>query len=188
MSQKNAENIIFTQNLVIEDAKALLAFEEANKAWFAEQIGGRPCHFFRIDAIKEHIEELLCLHALGKCLPMVIKSQSGEILGRVNLRDITDRDAELGYRIAKKHIRKGLASLAVKTMAQEATERRHTALIANVGTDNLGSQRVLENTGFVRGERIEAYTSLNGLPLDVYRYRLTLPAPAKNKGVHDNKG
>jgi ribosomal-protein-alanine N-acetyltransferase len=83
----------------------------------------------------------------------------------VNLFNVADGAAELGYRIARKAAGHGLATAAVRQVrALAATEYGLTRLHARVTLDNPASRTVLERNGFVA---VGALT-LNGKPAMSY--------------------
>lgn len=91
------------------------------------------------------------------------------MLGRVNLVDLADGCAALGYRIAEPAAGRGLATGAVRTMCDLAADRYGlTALRTETTLDNAASRAVLARTGFtVVGE-----TTLDGRPgLTYLRHR-----------------
>ncbi|MFJ6569109.1 GNAT family N-acetyltransferase [Streptomyces sp. NPDC091292] len=141
------------QRLRPDHAPALLAFERENRDYFAASISDRgDAYFAEFDA--RHAA-LLAEQATGACHFHLIVDGNGEVLGRVNLIDVKDGDAELGYRIARGAAGKGLATAAVRDVcALAATVYGLTSLRAVTTLDNLGSRTVLERTGFVTtGER-----------------------------------
>jgi RimJ/RimL family protein N-acetyltransferase len=81
--------------------------------------------------------------------------EGGEVLGRMNLVDVADGSAELGFRIAEKAAGRGLATAAVHEVSRlAATTYGLTTLHAAATLDNIGSRTVLTRTGFVRtGDR-----------------------------------
>ena len=86
---------IFTiRTLRQDDAAPLLAFEQANRAWFERHIDGRPDDFYSLDGIAAHIAQFLAEHAQGRMHPCVIVGEHGELIGRANLKDI---DQEMNY-------------------------------------------------------------------------------------------
>jgi ribosomal-protein-alanine N-acetyltransferase len=87
------------QLLRLDHAPALLAFERENRAYFAASIPDRGDAFFaEFDA--RHAQ-LLALQAAGTDYFYLLVSEHGEVVGRVNLFNIADGSAELGYRIAQ---------------------------------------------------------------------------------------
>ncbi|MDQ0945685.1 GNAT family N-acetyltransferase [Streptomyces sp. V1I1] len=136
------------QRLRLDHAPALLAFEQENRAYFAASIPDRGDDYFaHFDA--RH-RDLLAEQAAGLHFFHVLVGGGGEVLGRVNLIDVVDGSAELGYRIAERAARQGLATTAVlQTCALAATEYGLTTLRAVTTLDNAGSRAVLARTGFV---------------------------------------
>lgn len=88
--------------------------------------------------------------AFVSTMPGPFLRSSGAVLGRVNLVDVADGSAELGYRIAEKSAGQGLATAAVREIcARAAAEYGLTALRAVTTLDNAGSRAVLARTGFI---------------------------------------
>ncbi|MET7358841.1 GNAT family N-acetyltransferase [Streptomyces sp. NPDC005562] len=131
-----------------DHASALLSFEEANRAYFAASIPDRGDAYFR-DFDARH-RALLAEQAEGACYFHVLVGEGDEILGRINLVDVADGAAELGYRIAQKAAGRGLATRAVRQVCDlAATAYGLTRLRAATTHDNAGSHAVLTRTGFV---------------------------------------
>ncbi|MGW7333452.1 GNAT family N-acetyltransferase [Streptomyces sp. NPDC054840] len=136
------------QLLRFDHAPALLAFERENRAYFAASVPDRGDHYFA-DFDERHAA-LMAEQAAGLCFFHVLVGDGGEILGRVNLVDVADGSAELGYRIAERAAGRGLATAAVREVRGPAvTEYGLTALRAVTTLDNTGSRAVLARTGFV---------------------------------------
>ncbi|MFH8610761.1 GNAT family N-acetyltransferase [Streptomyces sp. NPDC018029] len=136
------------QLLRADHAPALLAFEETNRAYFAASVPDRGDAYFR-DFDARH-RALLAEQATGACFFHVLVDDGGEILGRVNLVDVADGSAELGYRIAEKAAGQGLATRAVRQIRDLAvTAYGLTVLRAATTLDNPGSRAVLVRAGFV---------------------------------------
>jgi ribosomal-protein-alanine N-acetyltransferase len=147
------------QVLRLEHASALLAFERENRAYFAASIPDRGDAFFaEFDA---RLAQLLAWQAAGTEYPHVLVTERGEVVGRVNLTDVAQGSAELGYRIAQKAAGQGLATAAVhQVRARAATVYGLTRLRARVTLDNPASRKVLEHNGFVA----QGPLTLNGKP------------------------
>ncbi|WP_063734957.1 GNAT family N-acetyltransferase [Streptomyces sp. RTd22] len=153
-----------------DHAPALLAFERENRAYFAASIPDRGDDYFhRFD---ERHRALLAEQEAGLCYFHVLVGTEGEVLGRVNLVDVADGCAELGYRIAERAAGRGLATGAVRTMCGLAADSYGlTTLRAQTTLDNAASQTVLARTGFtVVGE-----TTLDGRPGLSYRREIARP-------------
>ncbi|MFC8825005.1 GNAT family N-acetyltransferase [Streptomyces sp. NPDC057137] len=155
------------QLLRLDHAPALLAFEQENRAYFAASIPDRGDAYFT--GFGERHADLLAEQATGLCYFHVLVNGDGgttnEVVGRVNLVDVADGSAELGYRIAEKAAGKGLATDAVRRICVLAAETYGlTELRAKTTDDNTASRAVLERTGFVTTGRIE----LTGRPGTTY--------------------
>jgi ribosomal-protein-alanine N-acetyltransferase len=90
-------------------------------------------------------------------------------VGRVNLVDVADQSAELGFRIAESAAGAGLATAAVRQMCDwAATHYGLTTLRAAATLDNAGSRTVLTRTGFTE----TGPTVLDGRPGLLYIRKL----------------
>lgn len=147
------------QRLRDDHAPALLAFERENRAYFAASVPDRgDLYFTRFD---ERHADLLAEQAAGLHHFHVLMSDGGAVLGRVNLVDVADGSAELGYRMAERVAGRGLASSAVgEVCALAAAEYGLASLRAVTTLDNAGSRAVLARTGFTPAGEIE----LDGRP------------------------
>ena len=127
---------------------ALLAFEQENRAYFAASIPDRGDEFFaEFDARFDHLLES---QACGTDYFHVLVADGGAIEGRVNLVEVEDGSAELGYRIAEKCTGRGLATGAVREVLELAAEKYGLATVrAKATIDNPASHTVLGRNGFV---------------------------------------
>ncbi|MGH3486914.1 MAG: GNAT family N-acetyltransferase [Actinopolymorphaceae bacterium] len=134
------------QRLRRDHAGALLAFERENRAFFAASIPDRGDDYF--GSFDTRHSELLADQAAGLLHFHVLVDSEGEVRG--GLVDVADGSAELGYRIAEKATKQGLATMAVHQVCELAgTEYELTSLRARTTLDNAGSRAVLARTGSV---------------------------------------
>ncbi len=136
------------QRLRADHAPAVLAFELANRAYFATFISDRGDEFY--DQFTERYNALLAEQEAGICVFHVLVGEDGTVLGRFNLYDLEDGTAELGYRVARRVAGRGVATAAVRELCRVAVARYglHT-LRAAATYDNVASQKVLVKAGFV---------------------------------------
>lgn len=125
---------------------AVLAFERANRQYFAQWIWDRGDEYFA-DFATRHAA-LLAEQEAGICRFHVLVDDTGAVIGRVNLIDLENGAAELGYRIAEHWAGKGLATAAVRAVIQLAPTYGLTALRAGASDHNPASQAVLTRVGF----------------------------------------
>lgn len=155
------------ERLTAGHAAPLLAFEEENRAYFAASIPDRGDDYFAAFAIRH--EALLAEQEAGICQFHVLVDESGAVVGRVNLVDLENGSAELGYRIAEKAAGKGLASAAVRVIIGLArSEYELTTVRARTTLDNPGSRAVLTRAGF----RPVGDVTLSGRPGTAYEVEL----------------
>jgi len=135
--------------LTPDHADALLAFERENRAYFAASIADRGDEFFT--NFTEILHARLAEQAEGVCQFHVLVADDGAVVGRVNLVDIEDGSAELGYRIAERAAGRGLATAAVRAIARlAAKEYGLRQLTAGAAKANVASWTVMERAGFRR--------------------------------------
>ena len=130
------------------DRDELLAFETDNRAYFAWSVPDRGDAYFT--AFDERLEHLLVLQEAGTDLFFVVRDEAGAVVGRVNLMDIENGSAELGYRIAETAAGRGHARAALRLILTEAARAGVQVVRAKTTADNVASQRVLECCGFHR--------------------------------------
>ncbi|MEU1896036.1 GNAT family N-acetyltransferase [Streptomyces pristinaespiralis] len=154
-------------------ADALLAFERDNRAYFAAHVPDRGDDYFTHFAARH--AALLAEQAAGICRFHVLVDDAGAIVGRVNLVDLVDGGAELGFRIAEKAAGKGLATTAVQQVCTlAATAYGLNTLHAAATVANTGSRTVLTRNGFTE----TGTTVLDGHPALRFTRPLAPPAPA----------
>jgi len=136
------------QPLRADHGPALLAFELANRAYFAESISDRGDAFFErfTDALNDQLIE----QEAGVCAFYVLVGDDGSALGRFNLYDICDGTANLGYRVAQRVAGRGVATANVLELCRlAAREHGLRTLGAETSHENVASQKVLQKAGFV---------------------------------------
>jgi ribosomal-protein-alanine N-acetyltransferase len=136
------------QLLRTDHAPAVLAFELANRAYFAASISDRGDDFF--DQFDERFSALLAEHEVGTGAFYVRVAEDGAVLGRFNLIFVEDGTAELGYRVAQHVAGRGVATASVRELCELAAARHGLrTLRAATSRENAASQKVLTKAGFV---------------------------------------
>jgi [ribosomal protein S5]-alanine N-acetyltransferase len=136
------------QRLRADHAPAVLAFELANRAYFAAFISDRGDEFF--DQFTERYNALLADQEAGICAYYVLVAEDGSVLGRFNLYDLQDGVAVLGYRVAQQVAGRGVATAAVQELCRLAAAQYGLRTLRAATThDNVASQKVLTKAGFV---------------------------------------
>ena len=122
------------QRLRADHAPAVLAFELANRAYFATFISDRGDEFY--DQFAEGYNALLAEQEAGICVFHVLVREDGT--------------AELGYRVAEQVAGHGVATAAVRELCRVAVTRYGLRTLRAATThDNVASQKVLAKAGFV---------------------------------------
>ena len=136
------------QRLNAGHAPAVLAFELANRAYFAASISDRGDAFFAHYA--DWHSARLAEQDAGTGAFYVLVADDGAVLGRFNLLLAGDGTAELGYRVAQHAAGRGVATATVKELCRLAAARHGLRMLrAATSHDNAASQKVLTKAGFV---------------------------------------
>ena len=136
------------KRLTAGDAPAVLAFELANRAYFAASVSDRGEEFF--DQFTDRHSALLAEQEAGIGAFYVLVAEDGSVLGRFNLYRFQDGTAELGYRVAQHVAGRGVATATVLELCRLAAARHGLrTLRAATSRDNAASRKVLTKAGFV---------------------------------------
>ncbi len=136
------------QRLDADHAPAVLAFELANRAYFAASISDRGDEFY--DQFTDRHSALLAEQEAGTCAFYVLVAEDGSVLGRFNLYNLEDGTAKLGYRVAQHVAGRGVATATVRELCRLAAARHGLrTLRAATSHENAASQKVLAKAGFV---------------------------------------
>jgi ribosomal-protein-alanine N-acetyltransferase len=136
------------QRLRPDHEEAILDFEQANRAYFAETISDRGDDFFVHFA--EYHRALLADQDAGNGAYYALVDDDATIVGRFNLYRLMDGTAEVGYRVARRVSGRGVATDGVRDLCRIAREDYGLRLLrAAVSHENMASQRVLAKAGFV---------------------------------------
>ncbi|MEU6685672.1 GNAT family N-acetyltransferase [Streptomyces sp. NPDC046832] len=166
--------MVTLEPLGAKHAEALLAFERENRAWFARTVPDRGDAFFTAAGFAARLRALLDEQHARVCRFHVVLAEDGELIGRVNLMDLVDGSAELGYRVGQRAAGRGVATAAVAQVCRLAvTDYGLTSLTAVTTLDNAASLRVLTRSGFTRVEN----TTVDGRPGVRYERRLLDAGP-----------
>ncbi|WP_237744884.1 GNAT family N-acetyltransferase [Kribbella catacumbae] len=157
------------ERLRADHADAVLAFEVENREYFAARIADRGDEYFAEFAARH--QALVTDQEAGELHFHVLVDDDGRVIGRVNLVDVADGSAELGYRIAESATGRGLATAAVlEVCALAAWQYGLQELRAGTSVANGASRAVLDRTGFV----VVGETTYEGRPNLTYRRSLTV--------------
>ena len=168
------------QQLHAGHAPAVLAFELANRAYFAASISDRGDEFF--DQFTERHSALLAEQEAGTGAFYVLAAEDGSVLGRFNLYRFEDGTAELGYRVAQHVAGRGVATATVQELCRLAVARHGLrTLRASTSHENAASQKVLARAGFVPVGPADP-VDLGGKPGTWYQRDLAVGRPRSAAG------
>lgn len=135
------------QQLHAGHGPAVLAFERANRAYFAESISDRGDEFF--EQFTDRYSALLAEQEAGGSAFYVLVDEDGAVLGRFNLYDLRGGAPKLGYRVAQHVAGHGAATAAVRQVCVLAAGLGLHTLQAATAQENPASGKVLAKAGFV---------------------------------------
>ena len=156
------------------DVGPLFEFEVENRECFNQFVPARDDSFYSDSGVADQVKLFLKEYQNGELIPMLIKDANGVICGRINVRDISKNgeSGELGYRVGRAFGSKGVASNAVRkllTYLSKHSSLKYIDAYALVG--NVGSNKVLTNTGFDLVERVQNYAVFKGQQQNANYYR-----------------
>lgn len=136
------------QRLRADHESAVLAFELANRAYFAESISDRGDDFF--EQFPERHRALLAEQETGVCAyHVLVDDEDGSVVGRFNLYDLVDGTAAVGFRVAQPVAGHGVATSGLQDLCRIAREKYGLrVLTAAASNENVASQKVLRKVGF----------------------------------------
>jgi [ribosomal protein S5]-alanine N-acetyltransferase len=159
------------QRLRADHAPAVLAFELANRAYFASFVSDRGDEFF--DQFAAEHAAMVAEQDAGTAAYYVLVDEDGSVLGRFNLYRFQDGSAEVGYRVAQHVAGRGVTTATVRELCRLATTRHGLrTLTAGTSNDNIASQKVLANAGFIPAGQADP-AHLGGKPGTWHRRDLT---------------
>lgn len=136
-----------------KDAEPLFQFETENRAFFETMVPSRGENYYKYDQFLRIMEELLSEQVDRKSFFYLIKDdETSKIVGRINLVDVDwdNKEVEIGYRIGESYLKMGLATKAKRLILKETKKMDIRTIYAKTTHNNIGSQKVLENNGFIR--------------------------------------
>ncbi len=127
---------------------AILDFELANRAYFAESISDRGDDFY--EHFADRYRALLAEQEAGLSIGHVLVDDHETVVGRFNLYAVVDGTAEVGYRIAQRVAGRGVATSGLRFMCRLARDEYGLrTLRAATSNENVASRRVLTKVGFL---------------------------------------
>ncbi|WP_417899869.1 GNAT family N-acetyltransferase [Bacillus haimaensis] len=143
---------IYLEMLEEKHFQAPLQFEKENREYFEKSVPGRGETYYHFETFTEIQRTLIKEQIVGKSYFYMVKNLDGVIIARVNKVDLDkeERCAHVRYRVGEAASGKGVAKKAVQLLMSELREKGITRLYAKTTLSNKGSQRVLENNGFVK--------------------------------------
>lgn len=158
------------------DAVKLYEFELENRKYFETMVPSRGDDYYKKETFRVNHELLIDEQTKGISLFYLIKDKNDLILGRMNLVDI-DQSLNLGhvgYRIGKAYTGKGIANKALKLLLSTLNKEEIKHVLAKTTTNNIASQKILENNGFKNVDSSNEEFEMNGQQLKFVYYEWTI--------------
>lgn len=155
------------------DMEDLYEFERTNRAYFEKTVPSRGDDYYQFEAFKRKNELLLEEQAQRLSYFYLIKDEKGQIVGRINLTDIDlgQKLASVGYRVGEAYIGKGIANQALKLLLATVESAGIQQIAAQTTTNNIASQKILENNGFIYIGTSDEVFEMNGQILKFVYYK-----------------
>ncbi len=160
--------MITIEQVSIENANEILAFEIENRCFFEATLPSRGNDYYILDNFMNIINEICEEQKNGSLYMNIIRNEFNEVVGRINLflikHEKYNRAFELGYRIAEKHQGKGYATSSVKALIKIAFKEYEIECIqALTSPKNAASQIILIKNGFSFVTKIPNDVEVNGI-------------------------
>lgn len=166
---------ILIEKLKDTDVESLHEFEIQNRTFFETMVPTRGDDYYKPEVFKVRHQSLLDEQDNGTSFFYLIKDENDCILGRINLVDIdeSNKTGYLGYRIGQNHTGKGIAKKALKLLLGTIGNLDLNEVKAKTTTNNIASQKVLEQHGFMLTETSNEEFEMNGQMLQFVHYTWT---------------
>ncbi|MCJ8301013.1 MAG: GNAT family N-acetyltransferase [Pseudomonadales bacterium] len=162
------------QVLQTEHWQTLLKFELDNQQWFEKWIEPRSKGFYQRQNFLQNIKNLVRQRPDAD-YAMYLLLDAKNILGRFNIINIEQKKAEIGYRLAERATGKGIATTGLQALMVEAKNKlKLQQLTARVAIDNIASQKVLLNNGFVQQQSADNYVLVNAVEIEILHFSVQL--------------
>jgi ribosomal-protein-alanine N-acetyltransferase len=165
--------------VTIDDVSELTELFRANREFLAPWEPDRATDFFSFEGQRAVVEDALERYDQGLTYPHVILDELGCIVGRINLGNVAlgpFQSCGVGYWVSQPANGRGLATAALNDIKRLAFEELALHRIeAGTLTHNIGSQRVLEKSGFKRFGLAPAYLKIAGSWHDHVLYQALNP-------------
>jgi [ribosomal protein S5]-alanine N-acetyltransferase len=134
-----------------DDAEPLAQLYRVNRDYLAPYEPVRDDEFFTADGQRKRLTAVLDEREHGRAYPYVIEV-AGSVAGRITVTNVARgpfRSGTLGYWVAQEHTGRGVATHAVRHVADDcfAHHELHRLEAATL-VDNIASQKVLRRVGF----------------------------------------
>lgn len=153
-----------------QDAESLFQFESENREFFEQLVPGRGDDFYVFENYVSRHRELLNEQEEGIANFYLIKNDSGDILGRINLVDMNElnKTAEVGFRIGAKYGGQGIGNRALNLLLNADLGLRQ--IRGKTTTVNRASQKILTKNGFKEVGVSEEEFEMNGQSMRFVHY------------------
>lgn len=153
--------------------KSLFNFETENKNWFEQWVPPRPEGYFEFDNFEHRCNQLVKEMADGEG-HYFLGVHNQEVIGRFNLVMTNSTVADIGYRVAEKHVGKGYAFKFSEKLMQHARDIGVEAVTAEALVENEASNIILKKLGFIPTEEALTPVSIGTKNFMLASYRLFL--------------
>lgn len=156
------------------DPAELLRFEADERDHFRRWIPDRGESYYNLAAVEQSLRSARKWWDAGSDMLHVVVDDRDRLLARVNLVDIADDRAEVGYRVARAATGRGIATAGVTALLATARDLGLNQVRASTSTKNEASARVLVRCGFVRAGLRPAAMEVEGRRLDARDWYIDL--------------
>lgn len=160
-------------------AQELFRFESENRRFFQLMVPSCGDHYYQFETFTIRNRQLIKEQEDGLSKFYLIKNDTEEIVGRINLVDIDHKNniADIGFRVGEEHVGKGIGNQALNLLLETSLSVKK--IRGKTTSVNHASQKVLEKNNFKKVSIDEEMFEMNGQKLRFVHY---LWESDKNRG------
>lgn len=152
------------------DAGELFKFESENRRFFELMVPSRGDDYYQFETFTIRHQQLIKEQEDGLSKFYLIKNDTEEILGRINLVDIDHKNniADIGFRVGEEHVGNGIGNQALNLLLD--TSLIVKKIRGKTTSVNHASQKVLEKNNFKKVDIDEEIFEMNDQKLRFVHY------------------
>lgn len=130
----------------------LFQFEKENRNWFEQWVPPRSNDYWDQQCFQHSCRKLIAEMDARQGL-YCVGILADQIVGRFNLTFTNRNTADVGYRVGRRHLGRGLAKKLSRKLLQLGKEQGIQTFTADALEENLASVAILQSLGFTKTDK-----------------------------------